>query len=116
MTPSSSIFRNEINTLGDFRGRVKVARDFAATRWQEASILATGSFFQGMSESVAANLKFLAQAPGAPTQEIGQAVTDYLVKDNAKNHRELYAAAKRAVADLRKDPARPSRFLTEDGG
>jgi hypothetical protein len=29
MTRSTPIFRNEINALGDFRGRVKVARDFA---------------------------------------------------------------------------------------
>ena len=29
MTPSIPIFRNEINALEDFRGGVKVARDFA---------------------------------------------------------------------------------------
>lgn len=29
MTPLIPIFRNEINALGDFRGGVKVARDFA---------------------------------------------------------------------------------------
>ena len=29
-TPETSIFRNEINTLTDFRGGVEVARDFAA--------------------------------------------------------------------------------------
>jgi hypothetical protein len=32
MTPSIPIFPNEINTLEDFRGRVKVARDFAIWR------------------------------------------------------------------------------------
>ena len=30
MTPSIPIFRNKINALEDFRGGVKVARDFAA--------------------------------------------------------------------------------------
>ena len=29
MTPSIPIFRNEINALEDFRGGLKVARDFA---------------------------------------------------------------------------------------
>ena len=41
MTPSIPIFRNEINALEDFRGGVKVARDFAdwdVNLWQHLII------------------------------------------------------------------------------
>ena len=35
------IFRNEINALGDFRGGVKVARDFAGGNGQDQNVPAS---------------------------------------------------------------------------
>jgi hypothetical protein len=41
MPPPILIFRNEINALGDFRGGVKVARDFAIKlvgQWEQLAL------------------------------------------------------------------------------
>jgi hypothetical protein len=40
MTPSIPVFPNKINALGDFRGGVKVARDFAPVAERERTVLA----------------------------------------------------------------------------
>ena len=59
MTPSIPIFRNEINALEDFRGGVKVARDFAPMGW----LRSTGPHFGGGGVVLFGSLMSLLQSP-----------------------------------------------------
>lgn len=63
-------------------------------------------FAKGLADWASGTLEFLAQKPGEPLHQMAKAIGDYLTNDNASNHRQLRAAAERAVQEFQKNPAR----------
>lgn len=79
--------------------------DAIATEWQDDAIVATGRFFFHMSRAVAAQLRFLAQTPGQPGNQIWQAIVTYVNNDALENHKRLLDGAVAAVRRFDRDPA-----------
>lgn len=63
-------------------------------------------FGKGLADWASGTLKFLAQKPGVPLNQLAKSIADYLTNDNAANHRRLRAAAQQAVREFQKNPAR----------
>jgi hypothetical protein len=80
--------------------------DVLATDFQNHALAAVDQFFAGVAEWAGSTLRFLAQQPGVPAQQLGDAIVKYMTNNAEDNHGLLYSAASQAVNEMRHNPAR----------
>lgn len=78
--------------------------DRIATAAENNTLAASDKFFRSMAQAISANLKFLAEKPSVPAQQMASAIWTYLNNDYNENDRRLYEAAAEAVQNFEQDP------------
>ncbi len=73
---------------------------------QEQHLNPGTEFIGGVAEWARDTLELLAQEPGVPVRDMGEAIVAYLLNNNTANHKALKEAADEALKEFKKNPAR----------